>query len=167
MKSLRKKLLLSFIALMACMGAKSQDIGYVMRVNLTDGTVDEYLVADHPTVSFGKDKVTVQSASVWATYATGDVKEYTFVDANATSIEGTTSTEHKADVSITYVDGENVIIRGINPNTPVRVYSLDGQMQKAVTTHTTDGVNISLSPLSVGTYIININNEKSIKVLKR
>lgn len=167
MKSLKKKLLLLFFGLGAWTGAMSQDVSYVMRVTLTDGTFDEYLVADHPTVALDRDKVMVYSASVQATYDVDDVKEYTFVDADVTSIEEVASADNKANISVTYVDGKNVIIRGISSDTPVRVYSLNGQMQNAIITSTTDGVNVSLAALPTGTYIIDIKKEKSIKVLKR
>ena len=163
---LKKKLLLSFLALGACLGAKSQDVSYVMRVTLTDGKVDEYLVADHPNVSVEKGVVYVWGA-VQATYKVEDVKDYTFADASTTGIEEVASDEPKAGISVKYVDGENVIIRGISPDTPVRVYSLGGQMQNAAITHSADGVNVSLNALPAGTYIIDMKNEKSIKVLKR
>lgn len=164
---LKKKLLLSFLALGVCLGAKSQDVSYVMRVTLTDGTVDEYLVADHPTVTVEKGVVYVWGGPVQATYKVDDVKDYTFADVSTTSIEEVAADEQKADISVKYVDGENVIIRGINPDTPVRVYSLGGQMQNAALTRTTDGVNVSLGALPAGTYIIDMRNDKSIKVLKR
>lgn len=167
MKLLKKQLLFSLFALGAWTGATAQDVGYVMRVTLTDGTVDSYLVADHPTVEFTQDKVTVQSASVRAEYAADDVKDYTFVDVNATNIEATTAETPEHGITFKYVDGENISIRGIEATTPVSVYSIGGQKQNATIIRTPDGANVSLGTLPTGTYIINIRNIKSIKVLKR
>lgn len=166
MNLMKKKLLLFFLAIGAWTGAMSQDVGYIMRVNLVNGTVDEYLVADHPYVSFAKESITVSSSMVTTTYATNDVANYTFAEMDANDIEEVIHEESNVNMIVKYLDGETVEIRGIG-NVQVTVYGVDGRKLNADIVRMENGVNVSLSALPSGTYIINIKNSKSVKVLKR
>ena len=167
MKFKKKKLVLFFLAIGAWTGAMSQDVGYIMRVNLVNGTVDEYLVADHPRVSFIKDSLFVSSAVLSANYAVDDVANYTFVDTNSTYIEEVYQKNDNLNVSVKFIDGETVEIRGIETDASIAVYAIDGRKQNATVVFVDDGVNVSLSALPSGAYIITIKNGKSVKVLKR
>ena len=166
MKHLKRKFLLLVCTLAVATGSKAENVGYAMRVTLVNGKVDTYIVADHPSVVFDYEYTTIQSSSVSAKYATDSIANYTFADI-ATSIKEVNATETVEDLYVKFVDGVNVHIRGINPNAIVRVYSLNGQLQGPDMEYLPNGVNISLSSLPTGTYIINIDNKKSFKVLKR
>ena len=167
MKTLRQKLLLSCLVLTAWTGAWAQDVGYVMCVTLNNGTIDRYLVADHPSVNFIEDKVQVATESVKAEYAIADVKDYTFVEMDPTGIEDAVANTPEEGITFKYVGGSTVSIRGIDSNAPVSVYALNGQKMDANIVRTADGAEVSVSALPAGTYIINIKNNKSIKILKR
>lgn len=167
MKTLRQKLLLSCLVLTAWTGAWAQDVGYVMCVTLNNGTIDRYLVADHPSVDFIEDKVKVTTETVSTEYAIADVKDYTFMAIDATDIEEAVATRPEEGITFKYVGGSTVCIRGIGCDTPVSVYALNGQKQSVPVTRTADGAEVSLNLLLAGTYIINIKNSKSIKILKR
>lgn len=82
MNQQRKKFWLSVCVLATCIGAFADDAGYVMQVNLTDGTTESYLVADHPTVKFDSRYVTVTCKGLVANYLTEEVSSYTFVSAS-------------------------------------------------------------------------------------
>lgn len=167
MKKHPVKWLLLLFAWGAWAGAKADDVSYIMRVNLVNGTVDEYLVADHPRVDFVKETIYVSSAALSATYATSDVESYTFVDANPSAIEEVQQTQDNLDMSVKFVDGETVEIRGKVAADGIAVFSIDGRRMNAAVTLSDGGVNVSLSGLPTGAYIINIKNGKSVKVLKR
>ena len=81
MKHLKKKLLLSLGVLVASTGALADNTGYVLHVNLTDGTSESYLVAHHPVVTFDQQFVTVSCKGLVANYLTAEVKNYTFSSA--------------------------------------------------------------------------------------
>ena len=167
MKTLRQKLLLPLLALGAWTGTWAQDVGYVMCVTLQNGSIDRYLVADHPSVNFIEDKVQVATESVKAEYAIADVKDYTFMAIDATGIEETMATSTDEGITFKYVGGSTVSIRGIGSDDPVSVYALNGQKMDANIVRTADGAEVSLNLLLAGTYIINIKNSTSIKILKR
>lgn len=168
---MKKKLLLFFLAIGAWTGAMSQDVGYIMRVNLVNGTVDEYLVADQPRVTYPPvcypDSVLIQAQGLSTLYFLNEIESYTFVETSATGIEDVAKENGGINVSIQFTDGETVIIRNISSDTPVSVYSIDGRRVEATVVHTKDGADVSLAALPMGYYVINIKNKKSIKVLKQ
>lgn len=166
MATLRKRLLLSLLAITSMSSAIAEDESFVMRIRLTDGSVDEYIVADRPTVSLREGKVYVVSASVSAEYSNSDIDEYTFSNATESAIKDV-ETDSPAQLSVKYVDGNTVEVRGVKSNKPIHVFSIDGKMQESRVDRLEDGATVSLVNLAAGTYIINIGGEKSVKVIKK
>lgn len=158
---------------------------YVLRVNLTDGTSDEYLVAARPFVRGLADSVRVEvwdeaaASSLLTAYAAAAVRDYTFADVSATAIE--TPAADSADtgagqggVRVTCLDGQTVTLRlvGAAATDPSRrqaaptVYDASGQRVAASVTLLADGAVVSLAAQPRGIYLINIYG-KTIKIARR
>lgn len=92
-------------------------------------------------------------------YAIADVAKYYFEVSSSTAIDELKET--KTSFSFHFKDGENVQIQGVDW---ASVYTVGGQ--KVSDVKASDGeLNISLSNLPSGVYVIKTNN-KSIKVKK-
>ena len=77
------KLKKTILLVALCLGASSiqaEDIDYVMKISLSDGTVDKYLVDDRPRVILGDKFVRVVAEDISAEYEVQSVVSYTFED---------------------------------------------------------------------------------------
>ena len=152
-----------------CLGASSiqaEDIDYVMKITLSDGTVDKYVVDDRPRVILGDKFVRVVAEDISAEYEVQSVVSYTFEDI-LTGIEDVKDDGDEAGITFKYLDGETVSVIGLNEDDKIAVYSLSGSKIVADIERSEDAADISLRNLDAGTYIITINNSKSIKVFRR
>ena len=116
---LKKTILLAAL----CLGASSiqaEDIDYVMKISLSDGTVDKYLVDDRPRVILGEKFVRVVAEDISAEYEVQSVVSYTFEDI-LTGIEDVKDDGDEAGITFKYLDGETVTISGLNEDDKIAV----------------------------------------------
>ena len=147
--------------------AFSQAISHVMHVKLIDDTVDKYVVSENLELKIADGRAYVYSTSLETSYNIDSIAEYTFVDIE-TGIEDVEEDKTMSpELEISYLNNEEVIVKGVADNTKARVYALSGQPVKAEVSHTEGCMTISLISLPAGSYIIYINKEKSFKVLKK
>lgn len=147
--------------------AFSQAISHVMHVKLIDDTVDKYVVSENLELKIADGRAYVYSTSLETSYNIDSIAEYTFVDIE-TGIEDVEEDKTMSPgLEISYLNNEEVIVKGVADNTKARVYALSGQPVKAEVSHTEGCMTISLISLPAGSYIIYINKEKSFKVLKK
>lgn len=163
---LKKTILLAAL----CLGATSmqaESIDYVMKITLSDGTVDKYVVSDRPRVYLNENSVEVYTQEISAKYDVKSVLSYTFEDI-LTGIEDVKDDAgDEAGITFKYLDGETVVVSGLNADDNIAVYSLSGGKIAADIDRSEDAADVSLKNLDAGTYIITINNSKSIKVFRR
>lgn len=147
--------------------AFSQAISHVMHVKLIDDTVDKYVVSENLELKIADGRAYVYSTSLETSYNIDSIAEYTFVDIE-TGIEDVEEDKTMSPgLEISYLNNEEVIVKGIADNAKARVYALSGQPVKAEISRTEGCMTISLISLPAGSYIIYINKEKSFKVLKK
>lgn len=147
--------------------AFSQAISHVMHVKLIDDTVDKYVVSENLELKIADGRAYVYSTSLETSYNIDSIAEYTFVDIE-TGIEDVEEDKTMSPgLEISYLNNEEVIVKGVADNAKARVYALSGQPVKAEVSHTEGCMTISLISLPAGSYIIYINKEKSFKVLKK
>ncbi len=147
--------------------AFSQAISHVMHVKLIDDTVDKYVVSENLELKIADGRAYVYSTSLETSYNIDSIAEYTFVDIE-TGIEDVEEDKTMSPgLEISYLNNEEVIVKGVADNTKARVYALSGQPVKAEISRTEGCMTISLISLPAGSYIIYINKEKSFKVLKK
>lgn len=147
--------------------AFSQAISHVMHVKLIDDTVDKYVVSENLELKIADGRAYVYSTSLETSYNIDSIAEYTFVDIE-TGIEDVEEDKTMSPgLEISYLNNEEVIVKGIADNAKARVYAMSGQPVKAEISRTEGCMTISLISLPAGSYIIYINKEKSFKVLKK
>lgn len=147
--------------------AFSQAISHAMHVKLIDDTVDKYVVSENLELKIADGRAYVYSTSLETSYNIDSIAEYTFVDIE-TGIEDVEEDKTMSPgLEISYLNNEEVIVKGVADNAKARVYALSGQPVKAEVSHTEGCMTISLISLPAGSYIIYINKEKSFKVLKK
>lgn len=165
-KTLRLFLCLAFLAcpllgVMASMSPASDEVEpQILVLEFVNGDLVEYELAEKPVVKFSGDNLEVVSAAASAEYASADVKKFYFT-LISTSIETATGSV----LRFQYTDNENVTVSGTTAKT-VLLYDASGRLvgRQSVS----DGMaKVSLSALSPGVYILKLDNEQNIKIIRR
>lgn len=132
------------------------DNGKSLFVTFLDGSKIEFALADLPEVSFGEDKMKVQTSKTTATYELGSVKTFTY--ATTTGISQVINDKPFS------MEGNTLIVDGTANK--ISCYTANGELI-TLQLSTADGKTIiSLDTLKHGVYLIKINN-KTIKIARQ
>lgn len=135
----------------------------VFAVNLTDGTTIRYIIAENPRLTFDEENVYVQSDVAEAVYARSEIQTFTFEDYSVPS--SLDDAEDQNEIVFRYVARNLIEVTGDIQGASVRVYAMSGQvLQNFVAQGSL--VQIDLTDLAAGIYIININS-RTLKVYKK
>ena len=155
--------MLSFFGIGTIMATHDGD---VLKITLKDGNVIGVLLENRPVISFTTDSLVLEADNFTMAmpYNYNDIAKIEFEDNAITGIEQPTVNNH--ELRITYLDGENVIISGVDEKMPWRVYGLDGKQFQVSAERAGQVLTISLAPLVNGVYIIRVDNY-SFKIRKK
>ncbi len=153
---MRNFLLLMAMALMLLIPGTTRAQDYVdvqyLVLTLNDGSVSKFALTDAPEISFNDNLMVVTCDGDELSTELADVDNYTFVTEQvATKVSPITVKDGK---SVSDVAFRNAQITGLNADGHVTVYDING---KAITTLVADAegkVNVDLSNLSKGIYIL-------------
>lgn len=130
--------------------------GKSLFVSFNDGSKIEFALSTLPEVTFGDDKMTVETTSTTASYELWKVSTFTY---------GTTTDIKQVSQDTRFAwEGDRIIVDG--KANKVSIYSLDGKAVSISPIINNDKTIISLEGLTKGVYIIKINN-KSIKITRQ
>lgn len=163
-----KKMLALALGTLVSSGAMAEDDHTALRVSLNDGQVVTIWLGDMPVISnvyvkeSGSYVMTVTSSDATFTFPVEEVKKADFI-STPTSVE---ELEANDGESFAFTDGRCVHLRGIKGK--VSVYSLDGKAVNADVKYAGESsVDVDLSGLHVGTYLVCVANGRTYKVMKR
>ena len=150
-----KKIVLSLLVALSCISAKAAD-GKSLFVSFNDGNKIEFALSTLPEVTFGNDQMTVTSTAITASYELKKVSTFTY---------GTTTGIKQVEANNKFAfEGDRIIVDGTNNK--VRAFALDGTVVTLSPILAGDKTIIPLEELTLGVYLIIINN-KSIKVARQ
>ena len=158
---MNKKLFL-FFTFVYCLSVSAIENKTILRVELKDGNTNEYVIADRPSISFEEDKVVFVCKKLSTAYAKSEIDKFIFVD-ESTGIKELESGNTRIDYR---VEKEQFIVEGMMGKKQIRVYSINGQEQLVSVNYLDGRMEVTLSSLPTGYYIINISNKQTIKILK-
>lgn len=142
--------------------------GDILRITLKDGSEYGFKLEKKPVVTFDGTSVVVKtedfSMTLPDTYSYSDIAKIDFVDSATSGIEKASQTGQQ--LTITYLDGENVIISGVDEKMPCRLFGIDGKQYQVDSHLAGNALTISLAPLVKGVYIIRID-KYSFKIRKK
>lgn len=159
-----KRILFLLYICCCCLSVSAADTNTILRVELKDGTNNDYMLAERPRISFEGDKVVFLCKSISTSYVRENIQNFVFLEDNNTGIQ-----ELRAgDTRISYsIEAEKVTIEGIAENEIINIYSISGQQCQPPVNYSSNQAEILLTPLPNGYYIINIGNKQSIKIIKK
>ena len=124
-----------------------------MVITNTDGTVNKFALQDAPVLTYEGNNLVVTCNDATLTTALGDIEQWSFEMADLDGIDEAETTP-KAILSFGKAN-----LTGLKSGSIISIYSIDG---KAVSSLRADGegnVNIDLSQLPGGIYIIRTPNQ--------
>ncbi len=133
----------------------------ILRVELKDGTKNEYILEERPQIKFAGEKAVFYCNDVVTEYFKDNIERFAFI-CDETGI----SELNAGDTRISYI-GDKVLLEGVSESNNISVYSLDGKKQQITISKVGQIIEMSLLNLSKGSYIISLSNKQSFKVLKK
>ena len=158
-----KKLLL-MIALAVSMTTQAQNEYSTLVVETKSGTTLELSLQERPQVSIGTAGCTIYCGDDVTSYVYEEVRKFYFKPYSATDIA---APKAENTISVSMIDQSKVIISGVSESSKIRMYTLDGKAITSETSANGNEITVSLDALAPGTYILNIDNKQTIKLLKR
>ena len=157
-----KKILITFLVSFCCLSELlAEDI--ILRIILSDGAQNDYIIAERPQISFSDNKVTFTYRNTSTEYLKADLQNFLFIDPS-TGI----SQLKMGDTRISFKEESNrIIVEGAENKDQIQVYSISGIQYDTNVIQTGDGIEIALTDLPKGYYIIKIGNKQSIKISKK
>ena len=157
-----RKLLITFLVSFCCLSELlAEDI--ILRVILNDGTQNDYIISERPQISFSDNKVTFTYRNASTEYLKADLQNFLFIDSS-TGI----SQLRMGDTRVSYKEKNNsIIVEGTDNNDQIQVFSISGIQYYANVIKTGDRIELALTDLPKGYYIIKIGNKQSIKISKK
>lgn len=157
-----KKILITFLVSFCCLSELlAEDI--ILRVILNDGTQNDYIIAERPQISFSDNKVTFTYRNSSTEYLKADLQNFVFLDPS-TGI----SQLRIGDTRVSFKEKNNrIIVEGTDNKDQIQVFSISGIQYDTNVIQTGDGIEIALTDLPKGYYIIKIGNKQSIKISKK
>ena len=160
------KIIIAFIScfLVSLVVLAEKQTQNALIVKLQDGTENAFLLSEKPTVLIQDDKMLV-TGIVEVTYIRSDISKFFFekIDLDDPRIPDGIESISKGNVTLYYVDGENVHISGLKDKTKVSVASLDGKIISTQKCDEAGNVTIPLGNQSKGIYIISFGG-RSVKI---
>ena len=156
---MRKYLFLLFV--LCCRLSMAADDDYILRVELNDGTKNDYVLAERPQIQFENGNTVFLCKGISTTYDRSNIKRFTFV-RKETGINSLKA----GDTRISYFGGDLLTVKSVNKQ-QIRVYSIDGREWQVSIDSKGQRQDVSLAGLPGGYYIINIGKNQSIKILRK
>lgn len=155
--------ILSWLLSLCLYFTSSDAYGLCMKVDLIDGTSDQFLLSEKPVITFDGDICRISCESIEAHYELAKVSRTYFSGYS----EGSVSLLEN-EVTIDYLDNTRVQIKGLKSGVPVTLYSLDGTIALSLETPANGIVSFSLEKLTPkSVYILSINSINKFKIYKK
>ena len=134
--------------------------GYVLVVTLRNGKREKFKLAERPVVWFSGHSLLVRTSTMSTTYERNDVEDFTFELLQDTGIQDVMNGK---DILLRQLT-DGVIVSGISKEAFVAVYDIGGKLLNKLNANGEGDLKVKL-PYK-GIYILNINNERTIKIYK-
>lgn len=159
-----KRLLFILYTCCCCLRVLAADANIILRVELNDGTRNDYVIAERPQISFDNDNVVFVCKEASTIYKKTDIRNFTFVDGNETGVR----LVRNGDTRISFVgNNDKIIAEGMTGKDQIKVYSVSGRQYFVTINYAGSQAEIILTSLPNGYYIINIGEKQSVKILRK
>lgn len=140
---------------------EARESGQALKVQLTSGTAQYYMLASSPVITFENDKCMIKSDEFSTQYDIPDVAYAEIVDHTASADEHFATT-----LSVDLSDPSCAVIRGMESGSAVTLVNLSGINLSQTAADDNGTATVRLSELPKGIYIIT-SKETTFKIYKK
>ena len=159
-----RKLLLLMFAFAVTVTAQTEKDYSTLVVETKSGTTLELSLQKRPYVGVGGTNFTITCGDDVTSYVHEKVRKFYFKAPASTDIDSPVA---ENTIRISMLDRSKVVVRGVKEPSKVRLYTLDGKSIATEISANDSEITVSLDALTPGTYILNIDNIQTFKLLKR
>jgi len=156
-----KKIVLLLFCL--CMSSIVWAKDYLLVIDFTDGTDISFALAKKPVLSFADQRLCISVEDQKSEFELPDVVNFHFME-DPSAIRSPRVDE---DFIISWQDEDLIVISNATPDTRIRLYGIDGTMYPSRVHIHGDRMEISLAALPKGIYLLNINNQRTLKINRK
>lgn len=168
MKSMKSNIrkVWAVMALLVCCLSAYADTALIVYVKGETRHRPPILLADNPRITFNAGDMIISYIGGNLTLAVDNVDHWKFDDVTIYDDIDDALTDEQKEPQLRFSGQNTISIDNVTDKSHVAVYSVDGKAQPFTPELTSTGINISLSHLRQGTYIIRVEHQ-SFKILKQ
>jgi len=136
---------------------------FLMVVDFTDGSEMTFALAKQPVITFAEQIVRVKVGSRSSEFEMSDVANFHFKE-DPSYIRSPRVDE---DLKLSWQGEDLIVISNSTPDAVIRLYGIDGTMYPNRVNTSGDRIEVPLSALPKGIYLLNINNTRTLKIYRK
>ena len=156
-----KRLLLLLFTM--CLSSMLWAKDYLLVIDFTDGTEMTFALAKQPVITFSNQTISVKVGSRLSEFEMSDVANFHFKE-DPSDIRSPRIGE---DFELSWQGEDLIVISNATSETNIRLYGVDGTFYPNRVNANGDRIEISLSALPKGFYLLNVNNNRTIKINRK
>jgi len=136
---------------------------YLLVIDFTDGTDMSFALTKKPIITFADQRIRVIVGSRSSEFEISDVVNFHFKEEPSDIRSPRVDDEY----TIIWQGDDQIVISNATPDTQIRLYGIDGTMYPSRVNAHGDRMEISLAALPKGIYLLNINNQRTLKINRK
>ena len=136
---------------------------YLLVIDFTDGTDISFALAKKPILTFADQRLCITMENQESEFELSDVVKFHFKE-DPSAIR---SPRLDDEYTVHWQGDDLIVISNAASNTLVRLYGIDGTMYPSCVNTIGDRIEISLAALPKGIYLLNINNQRTLKINRK
>lgn len=156
-----KRLILLFFCF--CMSSMVWAKEYALVIDFADGAELTLALSRLPVLTFddGRLRVTVEGHK--SEFELSDVLRFHFRNESS----DIRTLENDDDLAVGWRGDDLIVISNIAPDAEILLYAVDGTVYSNRAIACGDHIEVSLSSLPKGIYLLNINNQRTLKIYRK
>ena len=136
---------------------------YLLVIEFIDGTNVSFSLSKKPLLTFADHKLCVSVEGQMSEFELSDVENFHFVEETS----GINTPKSDDDITIIWQGDDRVIISGADLSPKVCLYDIEGKYYPNRITVIGNLSEVSLSYLPKGIYLLKINNQRTLKIIRK
>lgn len=136
---------------------------YLLVIDFTDGTDISFELAKKPILTFADQRLCITMENQDSEFELSDVVNFHFKEDPSAIRSPRLDNEY----TVHWQGDDLIVISNVASNTQVRLYGIDGAIYPSRVNANGGRIEISLADFPKGIYLLNINNQRTLKINRK